>query len=61
VTRKINHGMIRSFTNQISSLLKKDIDTFFKNVTIPNKNPNQPPIPIVQRDDVAEHGRRATK
>jgi len=40
------------FNNQIGSLMKKDLDDLFGDVRITNKKPNEPPIAIVQRDDV---------
>ena len=39
VIKTLDHGQARFFNYQIQSLLKKDLDCLFKEVTIPNKNP----------------------
>ena len=58
---KVDEGENEEKVNQISVLLRKDLDDVFKNVKLPNRNdPDGAPRPIVVID-AHPNGRRATK
>ena len=50
MNREINHGKNTELTNQIKSLLKIGLDDLFKDVTVPNKDKNKPPVRILKTE-----------